>query len=277
MSGVDVPLEGPGGSARRARAQATTAQAFSPVDVQFLQGVANVLAGALVRDRRERRAVDQALHCPLTGLPTRTLFDDRFEHALERVRRGTGQVALLMVDLDRFKHVNDVWGHLAGDEVLRVLDRRLVECARTSDTVARFGGDEFVVLCEDEVTHVGVARVAAADPPGLRAGLRAAGRRGGAAVRQRRHVVVGRGGRGRGRAAEVGGRLDVLRQAVPACGPSGQAQGWTTSRTGSPCLLVSCSTPPATSSSGITPLIEPETSSRPWRTRSTSSSRCRFL
>jgi diguanylate cyclase (GGDEF)-like protein len=161
VAGVDVLLEGVDGPLGVLGAHATAPRLFSPVDVQFLQGVANVLAGALERADRERSAVVQALHDPLTGLPTRPLLLDRLEHALTRIRRTGSEVAVLLVDLDRFKAVNDSWGHAAGDEVLRELGPRLAACARASDTVARYGGDEFVVLCEDDVTHVGVARLAA--------------------------------------------------------------------------------------------------------------------
>ena len=161
VSGVDVVLEGGARPLGVLSAHAPRPRLFSAVDVQFLQGVANVLAGALQREERERTAVVRALHDPLTGLPTRPLFLDRLEHALSRVERGGGEVAVLVVDLDRFKQVNDVFGHAAGDAVLRAVGPRLLACARASDTVARFGGDEFVVLCEDDVNHVGVARVAA--------------------------------------------------------------------------------------------------------------------
>ena len=160
VSGAAVPLPGPDGPLGVLSAHRGHRQELSPVDVQFLQDVASVLAGALRREQRERQALVQALHDPLTGLPTRSLFSDRLQHALARVQRG-GEVAVLLVDLDRFKSVNDVFGHGAGDEVLHALGPRLAQCVRASDTVARYGGDEFVVLCEDDVTHVGVARVAA--------------------------------------------------------------------------------------------------------------------
>lgn len=162
LSGADVLLEGADGPLGVLGAADTAPRRFSSGDVQLLQGLANVVAGALEREQRERSALVQALHDPLTGLPTRPLFTDRLEHALGRVRRGSGEVAVMLVDLDRFKAVNDAWGHAAGDEVLRALGPRLAACARASDTVARYGGDEFVVLCEDDVTHLGVARVAAA-------------------------------------------------------------------------------------------------------------------
>ena len=87
-----------------------------------------------------------ALHDALTGLATRLLLQDRLNVALESAkRRGTG-LAILMVDLDSFKGINDSYGHLAGDEVLRVTASRLLRCVRKEDTVARLGGDEFVVL-----------------------------------------------------------------------------------------------------------------------------------
>ena len=97
-----------------------------------------------------REAERRALHDPLTGLPNRALLADRIGHALQRRAHQTGQVALVCLDLDRFKHlINDTAGRRAGDELLRALAARLQAAAGPADTVARLGGDEFAVLCED--------------------------------------------------------------------------------------------------------------------------------
>lgn len=107
-----------------------------------------VLAGAcgLGVYWRLRRAHLGALRDPLTGLPNRVLLDDRVEQALRRSRRSGEAFALIVIDLDGFKDVNDLRGHGAGDGVLRALAHRLEAVMRASDTVARVGGDEFVVL-----------------------------------------------------------------------------------------------------------------------------------
>ena len=101
------------------------------------------------RRRAEDTLVHQALHDPLTGLPNRLLFVDRLEQALRRVQRQDSRLAVLFLDLDRFKLVNDTHGHAAGDLVLTTTTRRLQQVLRPGDTVARLGGDEFTVLCED--------------------------------------------------------------------------------------------------------------------------------
>jgi diguanylate cyclase (GGDEF)-like protein len=101
--------------------------------------------GALLNWRLELAHV-RALHDPLTGLPNRTLLEDRVEQALRRSRRSREPFTVIAVDLDGFKDVNDVRGHRAGDDVLQILARRFEAVLRESDTVARVGGDEFVIV-----------------------------------------------------------------------------------------------------------------------------------
>ncbi|MDQ1449660.1 MAG: hypothetical protein QOC79_2631, partial [Actinomycetota bacterium] len=104
-----------------------------------------------VTERRaaEREAEHRALHDPLTGLPNRRLLVDRLEHALNRAQRREGIAGVLFCDLDHFKEINDSFGHAAGDRALEEVARRLELSLREGDTVARVGGDEFVIVLED--------------------------------------------------------------------------------------------------------------------------------
>ena len=124
--------------------------------ITALRGADHELRGFLgiAYDISERKRSDEyirflAHHDVLTGLPNRTLLQDRLTMAIERARRFHHRVGLIMVDLDHFKRINDSLGHHTGDQLLVVIAQRLASCARSSDTVARMGGDEFVVVLSD--------------------------------------------------------------------------------------------------------------------------------
>lgn len=129
-------------------------------EFSFVRAVANTLAAAFARISDEQRVRHEAVHDPLTGLANRTLLRDRLEHALARSERATGTTAVLFIDLDNFKQVNDFHGHAAGDAVLVEVGRRLQTAVRPGDTIARLGGDEFVAVCEavDKASALAVGR-----------------------------------------------------------------------------------------------------------------------
>jgi diguanylate cyclase (GGDEF)-like protein len=136
---------------------------------------ADRIAVAVSSAWRDEQLYLQAHFDPLTGLPNRMLFRDRLEREMVRCQREGGRLALLFIDLDNFKSVNDSWGHSAGDEVLGEAARRISACVRESDTVSRLGGDEFTALLTRIQRPQQASRVAGQIADALAAEFRAAG------------------------------------------------------------------------------------------------------
>lgn len=132
---------------------------YTEEDGELLAFVSTQIAAAIERKQSEARLRYMAAHDALTGLPNRSLFQDRLEVALSRARRDKERLALLYLDLDGFKHVNDTHGHETGDRLLCAVARRLEGCVRESDTVARLGGDEFTILLTNIRSEAGLKRV----------------------------------------------------------------------------------------------------------------------
>jgi diguanylate cyclase (GGDEF)-like protein/PAS domain S-box-containing protein len=133
---------------------------FTGDDLAFLSSVATTISAAVARERVEEAIRHQAMHDSLTGLANRALLIDRLAHALELARRSGHQTAVLFIDLDNFKDVNDAHGHAIGDKLLRAVAARVPDALRAHDTVARFGGDEFVVVCESVADATEAQKVA---------------------------------------------------------------------------------------------------------------------
>jgi diguanylate cyclase (GGDEF)-like protein len=144
-----VPIAGPGGAYGWICVFWAEPHTATTDELDFLRTVSHLLANAIDRDRAAQEIRHQALHDPLTGLPNRVLFVDRLSLALAQCARRGNAVAVLFLDLDHFKFINDSLGHSAGDDLLQALATRLASTLRPGDTVARFGGDEFVIICDD--------------------------------------------------------------------------------------------------------------------------------
>ena len=134
-------------------------------EVEFGEGVEPVRTFGTLQDVTERKALEerleyQALHDPLTGLPNRAVFMEHLQQALARADRRAEKTAVLFLDLDNFKYVNDSLGHEAGDGLLVAVAGRLASCVRAGDTLARLGGDEFTMLLEDAPTADEAVRLA---------------------------------------------------------------------------------------------------------------------
>ena len=144
-----------------------TTGVLDPADLAAAQTLADVAAAYLVNARGRDHAEETserfrhiALHDPLTGLPNQVLLVQRLAHAAKRARRSRSNAAVLFADLDRFKDVNDTYGHQVGDRLLVAVASRLASAVRPGDTLARLFGDEFVVLCEDIASATDVQALA---------------------------------------------------------------------------------------------------------------------
>lgn len=129
--------------------QAPASARYDDADRELLHFVSAQVATAIERGQLKAELLRAAQYDELTSLPNRRLFHDRLNTALARSRRKQCSMALLYIDIDDFKHVNDTLGHAAGDQLLQHIARRLEACVRKADTVARLGGDEFVVILEE--------------------------------------------------------------------------------------------------------------------------------
>jgi len=142
----------------------------------MLQSIGSQVAQYLQRTQAEEALRFVATHDSLTGLPNRVMFSQRVEHAIHQAKRYGRRLAVLFIDLDRFKVINDTLGHEVGDTLLRDVSQRLLQNLRASDTVARLGGDEFVVLLEEVNAPVFIAGVARKLIDALTQGFALAGR-----------------------------------------------------------------------------------------------------
>ena len=133
---------------------------FTQEDVQLIESIANQVVVALEQRQLLDQIEHQAYHDALTGLPNRLLFEDRLEQSIARAKRSGFPFALLFIDLDGFKHVNDTLGHQIGDELLKAVTKRLSGIMRESDTLARMGGDEFAFILNDLRNPPDAVRVA---------------------------------------------------------------------------------------------------------------------
>ena len=121
----------------------------TPFQYHLLETGASLAGICIQRQREEALLHKAAYHDALTGLPNRSLFSDQFERALSRAQRNSSCMALMFIDLDQFKNINDTRGHETGDRILQLVAESMVKHTRKADLVARFGGDEFILLIDD--------------------------------------------------------------------------------------------------------------------------------
>ena len=166
-SEICVPLSDRGRVAGVLNVESTDGVVLTEADLRLVSALAEQVGGAIGRARlytqvreSEERLAYRAFHDPLTGLANRALLLNRLEHAKARAKRQRGKLAMLFLDLDNFKLINDSLGHSTGDRLLATVAERLRTCVRPQDTVARLGGDEFVALLEDLADAGAAVRVA---------------------------------------------------------------------------------------------------------------------
>ena len=146
---IVVPLVHRGEAVGALKVLSAVPHGFCADDIDALELLAGFVATSLINASAHREESERAVHDQLTGLPNRVLLMDRLDHALRSAERVHSAVAVYFLDLDGFKAVNDTCGHAVGDGLLCLVAAYLRAAMRTSDTVARFGGDEFVVVCEN--------------------------------------------------------------------------------------------------------------------------------
>lgn len=137
----------------------TQVRKWTEHELQFLKTMANMLTTILIKIRTEEEIEYLAYYDHLTGIPNRTLFSDRLTQALHLARRNDSSLGVILMDLDNFKLVNDTMEHNAGDDLLKKMAKGLKKLLRSSDTVARFGGDEFLILVNDLQDEEGILTV----------------------------------------------------------------------------------------------------------------------
>ena len=165
-SAVEALICGPSGAHGVIGAYSPEGHRFNVECADFVQSIANTLAAAIERNKAEDRLSHLAQFDVLTGLPNRGLYLDRLGHSLVEAERDRRPVGVLFVDIDRFKCINDTFGHATGDALLVEVARRLQSAVRTGDTVGRLGGDEFAVAlahlaCADDAALVAQKMVSA--------------------------------------------------------------------------------------------------------------------
>lgn len=157
---LGVPLTAPGGARGALAVKGSPERCYSAQDQELLEFVSTQVATAMERMHLHEQLRYMAQYDALTRLPNRQLFHDRLDSALARASRSGVGFSLLYLDLDKFKQVNDLHGHAAGDLLLHEVAQRIKRCVREVDTVARLGGDEFAVLLENMALAADAARVA---------------------------------------------------------------------------------------------------------------------